>query len=304
MKCSQATALFDEYLNKTIQPADEKQLTEHLKACASCQKQWETYRFFFENASIEEDFLVPSQLNAKIKYSIHQAKNNKKVPFFQNKQLLAGLTACSFLLVGTLWGTSYYQQMKEAHMQPQTPVVEPMVRSVPAPVQQPVEEKNESVEESNTPPVAKQKPNVPKAQPKVTQSEPVSQQQSEAEITESQNDVMTADVTEAPFSAAYGRRNGGAAPAPVSEEPVLLTEDTPEMLYDDSADTQVEQTPANIATITLSKSWQDIILSNAPYTQISETCYQVEVNKQTLEGLIGEPVFCPEETLSFQITFE
>ena len=136
MKCSQATALFAEYLNQTIQPADKKQLTEHLKECPSCQKQWEAYRFFFANSDIEEDFLVPSALNAKIKYTLHQAKNNKKEPFFQNKQLLAGLTACSFLLVGTLWGTSHYRQLKEASMQPEAPIMEPMVRTIPEPAQQ------------------------------------------------------------------------------------------------------------------------------------------------------------------------
>ncbi len=133
MKCSHAISLFDEYLKQTISLSDKQELTEHLKTCASCQKQWEAYRFFFENSNIEEDFLVPSQLNAKIKYTIHQAKNNKKVPFFQNKQLLAGLTACSFLLVGAVFGTSYYQQLKDARTQPDTGIVEPMVRTVDDP---------------------------------------------------------------------------------------------------------------------------------------------------------------------------
>ncbi|MBO5409178.1 MAG: zf-HC2 domain-containing protein [Clostridia bacterium] len=338
MKCSQATALFDEYLNNTIQPSDEKQLTEHLKTCASCQKQWEAYRFFFENASIEEDFLVPSQLNAKIKYTIHQAKNNKKVPFFLNKQLLAGVTACSFLLVGTLWGASHYQQLKEASLNPQETIAEPMVRSAPAPVQQ-QEDAPQLVNEAT--PEASDKTVTRKIQPKVAKTEVIDQ--AEPETYELQNKAMVPEPSEEPVISEpvsdnlsdsttvicedkiqpaneiaptaeiapvnetpvmYRRMSGGGSSAPTSEVPVPLTEDTPEIVTDDSEEMLAMHTPANVASITLSKNKKELILSNAACTQISEICYQVELTKQELEELIGEPVTCPENTLSFWITFE
>lgn len=112
MNCKEASNLFSELRLETLSPEAQQELEEHLNHCQSCQKEWKIYNLFLADTRIEEDFPIPSQLNAKIKYTIDQAKNKKKVPFYRNKQVLAFATACCFLLMAGIWGTSHFEALK------------------------------------------------------------------------------------------------------------------------------------------------------------------------------------------------
>ena len=115
MKCKHAVELFDSYLKGTAKWEDRTDLENHLATCEVCKQQFELYRFYFSDANVESDFPVPSQLNTKIKYAVYQqATKPKKVPFWQNKRILATATACAFLFVVGILGTSYFDKMKEA----------------------------------------------------------------------------------------------------------------------------------------------------------------------------------------------
>ena len=115
MKCKHAVELFDSYLKGTANGEERTNLENHLATCEVCRQQFELYRFYFSGVTVENDFPVPSQLNAKIKYAVYQqAHKHKKVPFWQNKRILATATACAFLFVIGIMGTSYFSKIKDA----------------------------------------------------------------------------------------------------------------------------------------------------------------------------------------------
>lgn len=121
MKCDHIVSLFDSYLNGTASIDDVAALEQHIATCESCRNRLELYRFYFRDTTIEDDFPVPSQLNAKIKYAIHQESSKKKMPFWQNKRILSAATACALLFTVGIFGASHYAKMKEVA---QTPSVE------------------------------------------------------------------------------------------------------------------------------------------------------------------------------------
>lgn len=114
MKCNHIVELFDSYLKGTATSQESSALEQHIATCETCRKQLELYRIFFADVNIENDFPVPPQLDAKIKYAVYQAKSTKKVPFWQNKRILSAATACAFLFVVGIFGASRYSKIKEA----------------------------------------------------------------------------------------------------------------------------------------------------------------------------------------------
>lgn len=114
MKCNHIVELFDSYLKGTATPQEASALEQHIATCETCRKQLELYRMFFADVNIENDFPVPPQLDAKIKYAVYQAKATKKIPFWQNKRILSAATACAFLFVVGIFGASRYSKMKDA----------------------------------------------------------------------------------------------------------------------------------------------------------------------------------------------
>ena len=125
MKCNHAVALFDSYLKGNATQEEKTALENHIATCKICKKQLDLYRFYFTDVKIENDFPVPSQLNAKIKYTIHQAKGKKKVPFWRSKHVLSFATACTFMLVAGIWGISHYAQLQNYADTPVTETAAP-----------------------------------------------------------------------------------------------------------------------------------------------------------------------------------
>ncbi len=269
MKCKEASDLFSEKRLGTISPENKQALEEHLHHCQSCQKAWEAYSLFLSDARIEDDFPLPSQLNAKIKYTIHQAKNKKKVPFFRSKQVLSYATACCFLLVAGIWGTSHFEQIKEDIQTPllatesrleqaQAPLPEDIVAenvpSQPEPTEQPTVLKNKV----NPAPVQNRELVPQKEQLEMTTSasEPLADQTST--VTEELNSVEVANGATEPANAATFSRQADYGVA-IAEYP---------------------------ADITVNNQFQAALLEGYPHTQLTDTVYQITITKAELEEIL------------------
>lgn len=286
MKCSAAQNLFGEYLKGSLSQEEIANLEHHLHDCEECKTKWETYRVFFSDTQIEQDFPVPSQLNAKIKYTLQQAKNKKKIPFYRNKQVLSYATACCFLLMAGLFGTSHFEQMKEDVKQPVVTkeIITGTMQNTPAetPLPEPV----------MTETAAKQTPKLTKAVPDsnktvMPSSAPETNHNtaelladsitSQDAVEESQNEALMVAETAAEYEepTTYARHGGGGS-LPILEHP---------------------------ADFTVAESLRSQILDNYPHTKLSENLFSVQIPEDYLETLLGISIDTEESTTEYILEF-
>ncbi len=286
MNCKQAENLFDAYKRGTLQ--DTKALEEHLANCQSCKKSWEIYQLFFADTAIEQDFPVPNQLNAKIKYTLQQAKNKKKVPFYRNKQVLSYATACCFLLMAGLWGTSHYQTLKK-DINPsvlttdvQTESVKSIPTSSPVPETVALQSGSEEVNQLKrtipaAPPVQTQAP-IAKAQPE----EVVKNETAPSETM--QNEVMVLSDT--------SYHTADNTPAVVSDETNTSESDKSAGGGGGGASVYARQTESTLpiaeypADFTVSQEHRLEILENYPHVELSENVYAVTIPREELAKIL------------------
>ncbi len=296
MNCKHAAELFDSYIKKTASKEDAAALEAHIANCDSCRKQLELYRFYFTDTNIENDFLVPSQLNAKIKYTIQQAKENakntKKIPFWQNKRILSAATACAFLFVAGILGVSNYEKLQNAAKTPvsvETPVVlteEKSRTSVPVAQEQMPEPvptpQTVSVPESVSAPVAA----------KVSKNATRVPEKNEKAAPEAAELSVLADTSDE--IQAYG--SGGSTNA--------SAEDT--LTYQSDSETQSVKMQRNLVIaedITLSFDQKDAVLTAYPHEVIADDLFLVTVTKAELETLLGSSVEADETKTQLVIRF-
>lgn len=269
MNCKETVALFDSYVNKTINSAEKQALEEHLKTCETCRKQLELYSFYFSDVKIEDDFLVPSQLNAKIKYTIQQAreqKETKKIPFWQNKRIFSAATACAFLLMAGIFGISNYQALQDAAKSPVIETNDPVIQGEIANL-------NTALEQSETPAMAKES----------RQVTPVYNNHEET-LPETANEAPTPEVSE--DVAAYSGEANTNFTADAVAEPFTMT-----------------RTVAAPEDISLSVDWKDTILTQFPHEVITEDIFLVTVTKAELEAITGQIVETDETKTQLFIRF-
>ncbi len=298
MNCKQAENLFDAYKRGTLQ--DTKALEEHLANCESCKKSWELYQLFFADTAIEQDFPVPNQLNAKIKYTLQQAKNKKKIPFYRQKQVLSYATACCFLLMAGLWGTSHYQSLKNeitpsvVTNEVQTDLVTSIPTESPVPemvtLQSGAEEANQLKRAVPAPPPAQ-------TQAPVVQSQPEEVIKNEAAQNEStQNEAaMLSDTS-------YGTADH--TPAVVSDETNTLESDKSAGSGGGggSASVYARQTEEvmpmteNLPHVTVSQEHRLEILENYRHVELSENVYAVTIIREELENILQITIDIEEKT--------
>ncbi len=272
MKCKQIVALFDSYISGTADVTVQKTVEDHLKTCEACKKQLALYRFYFQDAKIENDFPVPSDLNAKIKYTIHQAKQQKKVPFWQNKRILSTATACAFLFVAGLWGISNYAKLQDA--------ANPVIVETATPVTQ---KTNES----------------PLATPEVIQH---TRQLPEPSVTTQTNVPEIAAIE--PLSdqstqiAAYsgneeGNFGGGGGAKQNSEDLIANNEEV----------FTLKRNAVVSEDLTVLAEWKEQILSQFPNEELAENTYLVTVTKLELEELMECSVDADENKTQLILRF-
>ena len=266
MNCKQTIELFDRYVNGTLDSAKKKELECHLNTCEECKKQLELYRFYFSDVKIEDDFPVPAQLNAKIQYTLQQArlaKDPKKIPFWQNKRILSAATACAFLFVASILGVSNYEKLQNAaktSVVVGTPAISSNETAKVVPEQTP--------EPTSAPVMARTTRQTPQIS---VADEPVLPQDEAAFISDTTNDI-----------AAYSEE----------EHTNSVTEDTQE---ESSAAFNLQRTVVPAEDITLSPDIKEAILLTYPYEILSEDVYLVAVTKAELETILGYPLDTEEK---------
>lgn len=285
MKCNHAIELFDSYVKGTATENNKKALESHLKTCEACQKQLELYRVFISDATkIEDDFPVPSQLNAKIKYTIQQARETretKKIPFWMNKQFLSTATACAFLLVAGIWGASNYTKLQNAagisNIETASSVTTNQV--------------------TETDPQKKQTaPEVPTPSPAVMAK---AKQVAENPDNSATNEVIMQDTVPVPQ---------------LAEEPPVLEVSEDISAYSGGADANsakdAKSEPALMQRmmvptedVTISFEWKDEILATFPHEILSEDTFLVTATKADLEALMGCSVDADETKTQLTIRF-
>lgn len=257
MNCKEVSNLFCDYLADTLSGETKQQLEEHLQSCPSCQKDWKTYQLFFTNSSMENDFPVPSQLNAKIKYTINQAKNKKKVPFYRNRQVLSYATACCFLLVAGIFGTSHYQQLKTEIQNPSA------TNEIQVVLQEPVATQS---------PIATQAPSQPTLAPTKSISQP----------------ALVTDVV-APAVSPAAEPIVAEEPV-VANEPVVAAEETDHQTQETTTYAREVDEPMAIAEqpedINLSIEFKDALLEQYPHTELAKNTYAVAITKAELSAFV------------------
>ncbi len=272
MKCKQIVALFDSYINGTADSTVRKTVEDHLKTCEACKKQLALYRFYFQDVKIENDFPAPSDLNAKIKYTIHQAKQQKKVPFWQSKRILSVATACTFLLVAGLWGASNYRKLQDA--------AKPAIAEAPASVTQEINE-------------------LPLATPEVVQNvrqmpEPTVIAQTnvpETAATEPLSDLST----QIPAYTGNKEANIGGGGG--------VNQDFGDAIATNEEVYTLKRNIAAAEDIVILAEWKDQILSQFPGEELAENTYLVTVTKTELEELMGCSVDADENKTQLVLRF-
>lgn len=261
MKCKQTVALFDAYINGTISPAEKQALKSHLETCESCKKQLELYHFYFSDVKIEEDFPVPAQLNAKIKYTLQQArdaKEPKKLPFWQNKRILSAATACAFLFVAGILGASNYDKLQNASG---TPVLTEPPVAVSNEIAKMIPEETPSP--TSAPTVAKVTQQTPQV---AVISESVPPQDEIAMLSDAPEDIP-----------AYSEEEQNNA---VSEN----VQDTSATGF------SLQRTVIPAEDVTLSIDWKESILLTYPHEILSDDLFLVAVTPAELEIMLGYPL--------------
>lgn len=290
MKCNQITELFDSYLKKTATSQEVQALETHIKTCESCRKQLELYRLYFADVKIEDDFPVPSQLNAKIKYAIQQAretKETKKIPFWQNKRILSAATACAFLFVASVLGVANYDKLQNAAKTPVT-----VETPVPAVIEKTVnitsDIPKQTPEAVPTPATVKESRQIPQAS--VT-DEPVTPQMAEAYVLPDTSGEIQA-------------YSGGSAVNTAADAATEITEKEEITEITGEVEPFIMQRNIKVAEdITLSSDWKDKILEAFPHEVISEEVFLVTITKAELETLLEFPLDADETKTQLTIRF-
>lgn len=285
MNCNHAIELLDSYVKGTATENNKKALESHLKTCKTCQKQLELYRVFISDATkIEDDFPVPSQLNAKIKYTIQQAREtreSKKIPFWMNKQLLSTATACAFLLVAGIWGASNYTKLQNAAGISKIETASSITTNQ---VTETAPKKEQAITQAPTPSPAvmakaKQVAEIPDnsaTNEAITQDTvPVPQLAEEPPVLEASDDI----------SAYSGGADANATDAAKSETALM----------------QRRMVPTEDATI--SSEWKEVVLATFPHEILSEDTFLVTATKADLEALMGCSVDADETKTQLTIRF-
>ena len=272
MKCKHIVELFDSYVNGTADVGVKQAIEDHLKTCDACRKQLELYRFYFQDVKIENDFPVPSDLNAKIKYAIHQTKQKKKIPFWQNKRILSAATVCAFLLVAGIWGTSNYTKLQNAA---------------------------NTVTVENTASITKETDEPPLATPEVVQ---YTRQIPEPSVTTPTNAPEVAAIE--PLSdhstqiAAYAGNEeaniGGGGEVNQDSGDTIATNEEAFTLKRNIVATE---------DVTVLAEWKEQILSQFPNEELSENTYLVTVTKPELEALLGCSIDADENKAQLILRF-
>lgn len=274
MNCKEATDLFSEHRMETLPQAKKQALEEHLNHCQSCQKAWKAYSVFFADTGIENDFLIPSQLNAKIKYTIHEANNKKKVPFFRSKQVLSYATTCCFLLVAGIFGASHFGQLQENINTPYVATVsdvqktEAMETTAPQPEfssadTQDVQPTPPAVRNISKPTPAPKKNNISESTPEnvtTPASEPLA-------------DMANQKIAPASEEGASG---GGGASLEAYNAYYTITRQVDQSLA-------ISEYPADL---TVSAEFQTTLLENYPHTELTASVYSITITKAELEEIL------------------
>lgn len=286
MKCKHAVGLFDSYLNGTANPEEQAALENHIATCEACRQQFELYRFYFADAKVENDFAVPSQLNAKIKYAVYQqADNHKKVPFWQNKRIISAATACAFLFVVGIIGTSHLGKIKEAAKNPNETTATVTEDNGVAMLS--TDPEFDSIDEQALDPYAMS-----------IENRAISPRSMEVEEsteilydTEVENEVhqATIDVDSLEESTVLIPAYPGNLPA---------IENAHEF-----GRTLFQKTEPEIPDIVLDIQWAEQILSEFPHEVLSTDSYLVTITKQDLETVIGCSVDVDEEKTQLILQF-
>lgn len=276
MNCKEASNLFSELRLGTLSPETQQELEEHLNHCQSCQKEWKIYNLFLADTRIEEDFPIPSQLNAKIKYTIDQAKNKKKVPFYRNKQVLACATACCFLLMAGIWGTSHFEALKnDVHS-----------TRITSQEQETAPQNTKTADTMEIPP----EQNIPAYDPQPTPAvQPVTPKTAPTTTDSATQDLLadTENAGIAPASETTLPSGGGGSAA--DGEP-----------YD--ASTFSRQLPTDgdqgeySADLTVSVQFCAELLEHYPNTQLAEQTYLITITKAELEEVLKETTTLEEKS--------
>ncbi len=261
MKCKQTAEFFDSYINGTINAADKQSLENHLEACESCRKQLELYRFYFSDVKIENDFPVPSQLNAKIKYTIEQAraaKATKKIPFWQSKRILSVATACAFLFVAGIWGGANYTKLQDAASTPVIETTNPITQGEPASV----EEADRILSDSSVsaPVLAKQAGEAAQIPVQTEKTMP---------MLAAANPIPDVSNNQATYSAETNANLATDTVAGTEIETFHLTRNL--------------QEPEDLA---ISLEWKEKILTHFPHEVISEDTFLITATKAELESFL------------------
>ncbi len=278
MKCKHAFSLFDSYIKQTASKEDVALLEEHIATCDSCKKQLELYRLYLSDVRIEDDFLVPSQLNAKLKYTIHQAKQAKttKIPFWQNKRILSAATACAFLFVASILGVSNYEKLQNAAKAPVS--VEAPVTAAEEPVAASEVVVNEEVSAPvPTPGITKNDENIRKTPEEPVVNEAISNEPTAASVHSDNLDEPAAYSVEA------------AQDDTLSEE--------------SSQPFKLQRTIDVAEDITLSADQKDSILESFPHEVISEDVFLVTITKAELESILNFTIEVDESKPQLIIKF-
>ena len=286
MKCSHAIALFDRYQNGTISPAEKKELKTHIDACPSCKKQLDTYCFFLRDADIGSDFTAPPQLNAKIRYAIHQTRDKKPTPFRLRTQVLAYIAACSFLVAAGIRSIFLFHPQENKITSP----------SHTAQIQTDIIESTVPIENDNTSPAVQ---NIVSAETAKTPAPVLA--------AEAIKPSAVSTPTSAPITTETPIRKTDeideAEEIPIYNLIADRTDTQENRSYKTAADSQPalqtraakENSPTFDVTIPL--SYREQILNTHPYTALSDDRYRIAITKEELEQ-ITNIVFPIEETIA------
>lgn len=291
LRCRNLSDWFEEYLNGTISQPTKQAFESHLEECPHCRKQFELYQKYFQNREIESDFKLPSDLNAKIKYTVFQAKQAKKTPVWRRKQTLAFVTAVSFLFVAGIWGGGQFDLWKKETVLPQN---EQMMlsgenfQSDTAVPQEPNPKIEQSVPVAETPAVLDTTPQpkkkvIPTAQPTVTPqpSELSAEVLQESGTLASETDGAQA-VSEENLSDS-GSASGGGGGSPGHQQT-----QSPAMLFNARNIPLTADLAPETVDITLDQKYKEVLLGKYPFVFLEDEIYRIDITHEELLAELGE----------------
>ncbi len=268
MKCNQILDLFEDAYHGTISEDNKQILAKHLAECQICQKKYEIYTAYMNDAK-EEVFEMPPQLAAQLQYNLsQQLKQKKKVPFWQKKQFISYATACSLLFVVALWGGAHYNNLK----QDITPVLTDDVQS-------------ELVDTKDI---------QPDPQPQTMGTEVSSQTKTTPKTKMSNTQTEPSDTTNEVVSF-NGENTEGSGSEIAADEAQTYSRMAPSDVA--TADS------AQGADITLDASLRNSILEKYEHQELATDLYHVCITTSQLEEIVGFDMMSDSEKTEFIIRF-